>query len=80
MDRRCRRSDGRTTKLQCQPQTVTTTSPSVSFSNPTTGSLSGWYKTAFVKTRASGDRNRLEVYSDVERLPGHSRSRTVCTT
>ena len=48
--------------------TVTTTSPSVSFLNPTTSSLSGWYKTAFVKS-AQAERNRLEVYSDVERLP-----------
>ena len=46
---------------------VTNTS-GVSFLSPTTGSLGGWYKTAFVKSeRLKTD--RLEVYSNVER-PG----------
>ena len=44
---------------------VTTANPSVSFLNPTTGSLSGWYQTAFVKSEQA-ESNRLEVYSNVE--------------
>ena len=49
--------------------TVTATvMPSATFQNPTTGSLDGWFKTAFLKSeRAKTD--RLEVYSNVER-PG----------
>ena len=44
---------------------VSGTDVSFSNSNPTTGSLSGWFKTAFVKsTRDQID--RLEIYSNVE--------------
>ena len=44
---------------------VSGTDGSFSNSNPTTGSLSGWFKTAFVKsTRDQID--RLEIYSNVE--------------
>ena len=44
---------------------VSGTGGSFSNSNPTTGSLSGWFKTAFVKsTRDQID--RLEIYSNVE--------------
>ena len=45
---------------------VTTTNPSVTFGNPTTGSLLGWFKTAFHKSERNNI-DRLEVYSDVER-------------
>ena len=46
--------------------TVTTAAPSVTFDNPTTGSLSSWFKTAFHKSERNNI-DRLEVYSDVER-------------
>ena len=41
------------------------TGTDVNFTNPTTGSLSGWFKSAFVK-RVRSQTDHLEVYSNVE--------------